>query len=129
MELQKGTEIAILSIGPIGNMITNILQEMNHPKEIGHFNMRFIKPLDKEQLKSILKNYNHILIIEDGCKTGGFGSSVLEMANEMQCNSVIHVLGIEDRYVEHGKTDELYALTGLNKESVMLKLKSMLNEI
>ncbi len=127
-ELKKGTKIAVLSIGHIGNIIPNILKEMGHPKEIGHYNMRFIKPLDQKQLKLILGTYEQIITIENGCKSGGFGSAILEFANLFHYKNPIHMLGIDDVFVEHGTTEELYQITGLDHQSVKTKLKSILNE-
>ena len=127
-ELKKGTKIAVLSVGPIGNMITDLLQEMKHPQEIGHYNMRFIKPLDAKQLEEVFNGYEQILTIEDGCKSGGFGSAILEFSNHLQFKNPIHIFGIEDTFVEHGTTEELYQLTGLDRETVKTKLKSLLNE-
>ena len=127
-ELKKGTKIAVLSVGHIGNTIPEVLEEMNNPKEIGHYNMRFIKPLDQKQLKSILDTYEQIITIEDGCKSGGFGSAILEFANHFHYKNPIHVLGIDDVFVEHGTTEQLYQITGLDHQSVKTKLKSILNE-
>ena len=127
-ELKKGTKIAVLSVGHIGNTIPEVLEAMNHPKEIGHYNMRFIKPLDQKQLKLILDTYEQIITIEDGCKSGGFGSAILEFANHFHYKNPIHVLGIDDVFVEHGTTEQLYQITGLDHQSVKTKLKSILNE-
>ncbi|MFS4492977.1 1-deoxy-D-xylulose-5-phosphate synthase [Maribacter sp. 2308TA10-17] len=127
-ELEKGTKIAVLSVGHIGNMISELLIEMNHSQEIGHYNMRFIKPLDKKQLELVFNSYEHIITIEDACKIGGFGSSILEYANKMQFKNPVHVFGIDDTFVEHGTTEELYQLVGLDKDSVRATLKSILNE-
>ncbi|MFK7811036.1 MAG: 1-deoxy-D-xylulose-5-phosphate synthase [Maribacter sp.] len=128
-ELKKGTKIAILSIGHIGNMISEVLKDMDHPREIGHYNMRFVKPLDKKQLVKIFETYEQIITIEDGCKSGGFGSAILELANQLKFKKPIHIFGIDDVFIEHGTTEELYKLTGLDHESVITKLKSILNEI
>lgn len=82
-ELQKGTKIAVLSIGHLGNHVTQAIKESD-ANEIGHYNMRFVKPLDKSLLKEIFTTYKHIITIEDGCKVGGFGSAILEYANEQE---------------------------------------------
>jgi 1-deoxy-D-xylulose-5-phosphate synthase len=127
-ELKKGTKIAVLSVGHIGNTISEVLEEMDHQKEIGLYNMRFIKPLDQKQLKLILDSYEQIITIEDGCKLGGFGSAILEFANHFHYKNPIHVLGIDDVFIEHGTTEQLYQITGLDHQSVKTKLKSILNE-
>lgn len=126
-ELRKGNSIAVLSVGAIGNLIAEILEEMSYPKEIGHYNMRFIKPMDQKQLKNIFTNYSYVVTIEDGCRAGGFGSAILEFAEEAEFKGRTIRLGIDDVFIEHGTPEELYKLAGLDKKSVKSTLKSLLN--
>lgn len=126
-EIRKGTKIAVLTIGHIGNLISNVLQELNFPKEIGHYDMRFVKPIDKNQLKNIFANYATIITIEDGCKMGGFGSVILEQANNMSYSGTIVIRGINDTFIEHGTTKELYQQTELDYESIKKSIKSELH--
>lgn len=113
-ELKKGTKIAILSIGHIGNMVSDAINELNSPTEIGHYNMRFVKPMDKQQIRNICDLYEHIITVEDGCKMGGFGSAVLECANEMDYFKPIKILGIEDVFLEQGTVAELHELASID---------------
>jgi len=128
IELKKGSSIAILSIGPIGNMVTDLLDELDNPSEIGHYDMRFVKPLDSERLEMVIKTYDHIITIEDGCKMGGFGSAVLEYANKNDFKQVIKIFGIDDFYIQHGTTQELYEIAGINKSSIKTYLSTLINE-
>ncbi|KAG1652318.1 1-deoxy-D-xylulose-5-phosphate synthase [Nymphon striatum] len=125
-ELKKGTKIAVLSIGHIGNLVSNILNELEHPEEIGHYDMRFVKPIDKNQLENIFANYSTIITIEDGCKMGGFGTAILEYANDMNYSGKTIILGINDTFIEHGTTEELYQQTELDFESVKKRIKAEL---
>ena len=125
-KLKKGTKIAILSIGPIGNSILKIISELNNPKEIGHYNMRFIKPLDKNLLKVIFNTYEHIITIEDGCKIGGFGSAILEFANEKGFYKNIKIFGIDDVFISHGTTKELYEIAQINPLSIKRHINAIL---
>jgi len=122
-EIKKGTEIVVLTVGHIGNVVSKIIKDLKNPLEIGHYNMRFVKPLDKKQLKNIFATYKTIITIEDGCKIGGFGSAVLEFANELNYRGTFKILGIADNFVEHGTTEELYQLTGLDYESIKKSIK------
>lgn len=124
-ELKAGTKIAVLSVGSIGNMVANVIENHKESSKIGHYNMRFIKPLDKNVLDTIFNTYEHVITIEDGCKIGGFGSSILEFTNEMQYRTPITILGIDDIFIEHGTPEELYALAYIDAESLI----STLNEI
>ena len=127
-ELKKGTKTAILSIGHIGNTTSEVIAELGCPEEIGHFDMRFVKPLDKKTLLKIFANYSNVITFEDGCKKGGFGSAVLEISNEMNYAGKIAIMGIDDKFIEQGTTEQLYQITKLDKESIKTKLKSFLND-
>lgn len=128
-ELKKGIKTVILSIGPIGNMISEVLAELEHPEKIGHFDMRFVSPLDKNALLKIFTDYTNVITIEDGCKKGGFGSAILEVSNEMNFSGKITILGIEDRFIEHGSIEELYQISGLGKKTVKAKLIYLLDDV
>lgn len=126
-ELKKGSKIAVLSIGHIGNSVTKVIDELDTPEEVGHYNMRFVKPLDKKQLIHIFDHYEHLITIEDGCKTGGFGSSILEFANQMRFIKPIDILGIEDTFIEHGTVEELQVLVGLDAISIKNHINKIIN--
>ncbi|MCR1023393.1 1-deoxy-D-xylulose-5-phosphate synthase [Cellulophaga baltica] len=126
-KLKTGTKIVVLSIGHIGNMVSNVLEEVEDMEKIGHYNMRFIKPLDRKELEQIFTSYDHIITIEDGCKTGGFGSAIIEFANENLYQKPITVLGIEDKIIEQGTTEELYQIAKIDALSLKLKINTILN--
>mgnify|MGYP002508190312 CR=1 FL=1 len=110
--LQQGSEVAILSIGAIGNTVTAALAAMR-PEErerFAHYDMRWLKPIDKELLHTVGKTFDTIITVEDGMISGGLGSAVLEfMADNGYTPRVIR-LGVNDQFVEHGSTQELYHL-------------------
>ncbi|WP_405268248.1 1-deoxy-D-xylulose-5-phosphate synthase [Cellulophaga sp. Ld12] len=126
-KLKTGTKIVVLSIGHIGNMVCDVLSEIENSEKIGHYNMCFIKPLDHKALEQIFASYNHIITIEDGCKIGGFGSAIVEFANEKLYQKPITVLGIEDEIIEHGSTEELYQIAKIDALSLKLKINTILN--
>jgi len=128
-EVKKGTKIAVLSIGHIGNRIIALIDALDAPNEVGHYNMRFVKPLDKSQLMKIFEKYKYILTIEDGCKIGGFGSAILEFANEAGYSNPIEVLGIKDKFMEHGTIEELHQLAGIDALSIKRHLNKIINAL
>jgi 1-deoxy-D-xylulose-5-phosphate synthase len=125
-ELKKGTKIAVLSSGPIGNMISEIIDEVDEGTSIGHYDFPFIKPLDQRELKRIFKSYEHIITIEDSCITGGFGSAVLEFANSEGINTKCKVFGIPDAFIPHGPVEELHKIAGLDKITVKSYIEKVL---
>jgi len=123
--ISEGNDIAILSIGTIGNTIMEVQKELPLHK-IAHYNMRFVKPLDSVLLHIIFQKFNTIITIEDGTIIGGFGSAILEFSQQHNyINKTIKQLGIPDNFVEHGKVDELFDNLHLSKEKIkefLLKL-------
>ncbi|MFD0796071.1 1-deoxy-D-xylulose-5-phosphate synthase [Maribacter chungangensis] len=124
-ELKQGNKIAVLSTGPVAIMISEIINELNDTTSIGHYDFPFIKPLDKNRLRSIFASYDQIITIEDGCITGGFGSAVLEFVNAENITKNSKMFGIPDEFITHGPVKDLYKIAGMDKETV----KSYIEEI
>ena len=123
--IKNGSEIAILSIGTIGNLVIEACNGIPNNDKIAHYNMRFVKPLDEDLLHTIFQKFNKIITIEDGTIIGGLGSAVLEFAQQHNYdNKRIKRLGIPDSFIEHGKTDELMSSIGLDVTDIKKILSS-----
>ena len=117
--ISEGTDIAILSVGTIGNNIIEIQSELPKNK-FSHYSMKFIKPLDEALLFEIFEKHKTIVTIEDGTIIGGFGSAVLEFSAKNKFNSKeIKQLGVPDHFLEHGKVYELFNDIGLSNEKIV----------
>lgn len=118
--IKEGTEIAILSIGHPGNFVIDAISSLDPESEskVGHFNMIFVKPLDHNLLISVFENYKNIITVEDGVKNGGFGSAILEWANENSKNNKITILGMSDSFLDHGKPTELHEEMGISSNKI-----------
>jgi 1-deoxy-D-xylulose-5-phosphate synthase len=125
-KLQKGSKIAILSLGHIGNTVAEVIQELDSDL-IGHYDMRFVKPLDNKRLFAIFERYEHIITVEDGCKAGGFGSAVLEFANEIGHADKLIIMGIDDVFLEHGTVEELQSMAKIDASSLKNRIKILIN--
>ena len=113
-KLKQGKDIAILSFGTIAKNVTKAIDNLN----VSHYDLRFIKPLDKNLLHSIFKTYNSVITVEDGVVKGGFGSALLEFASENNYIIPIKCLGIPDEFIEHGKIEELQNSTKLDSKNL-----------
>ena len=125
-KLQDGTDLAILSIGPIGNTVEEAIKEIKEKTgpqlSIAHYDMRFLKPLDEKMLKEIGERFNRIITIEDGVRNGGLGSAVLEWMNDHGYHPAITRMGLPDEFVEHGTVQELRHIVGIDKEAILKEL-------
>lgn len=129
-EMKPGKDLAVLSIGPIGNSVEKAISQIEESMSgisIAHFDMRFLKPIDKNTLKKIGQNFDKIITIEDGVKMGGLGSAVLEFMAENNFSPKIKVLGLPDEFVEHGSVAELQHEVGIDLEGICNQIKSMLS--
>ncbi len=114
-----GEELAILTIGHIGNYAVKACQKLQeHHLYPAHFDMRFVKPLDKELLHRIFSKFPKVLTVEDGCLLGGFGSAILEFMVDHGYNCAVQRLGIPDQIIEHGQQIELHEECGFDPEAI-----------
>jgi 1-deoxy-D-xylulose-5-phosphate synthase len=124
VQLREGEQVAVLSFGPIGKYVTEAAEELSKEGiEIGHFDMRFAKPLDTDLIDKICQQYEHLVTLEDGTKLGGFGSAVAEYLAEKSTRPTLKILGIPDRIVEHGTQRELHDEIGIGVAGIIETVK------
>jgi 1-deoxy-D-xylulose-5-phosphate synthase len=144
VKLQEGKDLAVITIGSIGNTMAEAIEDVESGKSrggeppqarrsqegvsIAHYDMRWLKPLDEEMLHEIGKKYSTIVTAEDGILAGGMGSAVLEWMNDHNYHPHIIRLGVDDQFVEHGSTKELYHLLNLDKEGLCESLLQALEK-
>ena len=121
--IKDGEEIAILSIGNTGNFVVEADKDfIKEGLDIAHFDMRFVKPIDKELLHTIFQKFDKVITIEDACLQGGFGSAVIEFMVDNNYKSELVRLGVPDEFINHGTQQQLYTEcyfdVGAIKESV-----------
>ena len=117
--LKEGTDVAVLSLGPVDNLVTQAIQELETQDiSIAHYDMRFLKPIDEKILSYVGTHFKRIITIEDGVRKGGLGSAVLEYMADNNLHPDITRLGLPDNFVEHGTPEELYHIVGLDVESI-----------
>ena len=124
--IRDGKNVAILSIGPIGNIVEKAIEELNN--SIAHYDMRFVKPLDGKLLQEVAEQFKTIITIEDGAKDGGMGSAVSEWMNDHNYSPRIIRLGLPDKFVEHGTVDELFEACGISKDAIKKVIYQITND-
>ena len=124
-EISKGNEAAILTIGHVGNFAQEALSKLD-TYSIAHFDMRFVKPLDENLLHQIFKKHNKIIIVEDGCIQGGFGSAVIEFMVDHNYQANVKRLGIPDKYIEHGTQAELWRECEYDTQAIIENIQKLI---
>ncbi len=126
--LKEGSKMAVLTLGHVGNEVKTLIESLKDPELVAHFDMRFAKPLDRNVLRTIFEKYEQIVTVEDGCMTGGFGSAVLEFANEEGYSKPVKIFGVPDRFVEHGTILETQKLAGMDFDALFSFIQSTLDQ-
>jgi len=130
-KLMDGNDIAILTIGHIGNIAANAVSRLKDKGiEAAHYDMRFAKPIDELILHEVFSKFSKVITVEDGCIIGGMGSAVVEFMAENGYAAQVKRLGIPDQFIEHGDQLQLYDECGFGEEGIfntaleMVALKS-----
>ena len=140
--LKDGDDIAVITIGPIGNDAAKAIAELEaegkeqcaasdegssegKPLSIAHYDLRFLKPLDNNLLEEVGKKFKHIVTIEDGVRNGGMGSAVLEWMSDHGYQPTITRMGLPDDFVEHGTVNQLREIVHLDNNSIKETLKAV----
>jgi 1-deoxy-D-xylulose-5-phosphate synthase len=127
-KLHDGDDIAILSIGPMGNNVTEAMarlaQEASAPS-IAHYDMRFLKPIDEDILEEVGQKFSRIITVENGAKKGGLGSAVLEWMNDHNYQPKVVRLGLPDSFVEHGTVAELQHIVGIDADGIINAINTL----
>ena len=126
-KLVDGNDLAVLSIGPIGNEVTKAISHLSSPS-IAHYDMRFLKPLDEDILHEVGKRFKRIITVEDGARNGGMGSAVLEWMSDHNYHPQVVRLGLPDTFVEHGTVAELRHITGIDAEAIANAINKLLSD-
>ena len=117
--LHSGKDVAVLSIGPIGNRAAEAVRRAAElGKEALHYNMRFLKPLDDSIMEEVCSKAGTVITVEDGMTAGGLHDAVASWIAERHPGIKVIGLGVPDKFVEQGTVKELRAECGYDTETV-----------
>jgi len=122
-QIYSGNNCCILNFGVLLDRVSNTAKENGY----GLFDMRFVKPLDKETLSEIAKNYSYIVTLEDHAILGGAGSAVGEYLNSIQSDAKLLSLGLNDEFPVHGSRNEVLSLNGLDEQNIAQSIQAFIN--
>ncbi|MCD7722238.1 MAG: 1-deoxy-D-xylulose-5-phosphate synthase [Prevotellaceae bacterium] len=119
-QLKDGKDVALLSLGPLGNDAAQAIREAESQAgvSVAHFDMRFLRPIDEEILHTVGKRFRQVITLEDGVRTGGLGTAVIEFLSEQGYNAKVTRLGLPDSFVPHGSLEELHRLCHIDRASI-----------
>lgn len=124
-KLSEGDDIAILSIGTLGNNVQKAICNLNVKKSVAHYDMRFLKPLDEDILHEVGKKFRNVITVEDGVRNGGMGSAVMEWFADHDYDVRVKRLGLPDYFVEHGTVAQLQHIVGIDVDGIVQALEKI----
>ena len=126
--LRDGDDLAVISLGPLGNTVAEAIDDLeNDNLSIAHYDLRFLKPIDRKLLKQVFSKHKKIITVEDGSVAGGMGSAILEYMSENKISAEVKRLGVPDKFIDHGTVEELYRECGLDKSGILEAIRSMIS--
>ena len=111
---REGKGVAILAFGSMVAPSLGAAENMNATVA----DMRFVKPLDVELVKQLAQNHDYLVTVEEGCTMGGAGSAVAEALAEAGIAKPLLILGLPDRFIDHGDPALLLASVGLDAHGI-----------
>lgn len=129
--LNRGDKLCVITIGTVGNYAQQAIQELKTSDEeaqVGHIDLRFVKPLDTQVLQEAFGHYTHFITVEDGCLMGGMGSAILEFMSEHRFTQPVVRLGIKDEFIEHGGQEELHHDCGYSAAKILEAVQAILSK-
>lgn len=128
--LREGDDIALLTYGTIGNDAAEAIEMLDAEDiHVGHYNMRFVRPLDTDLIDTVLSEYRHIITVEDGTVDGGFGSAVAEYVSGTHAPIPVTRMGVPTRVIEQGTQAELKSIVGIDRDGIARMIKKQLPEL
>lgn len=111
-QLKEGTEVAVLSIGTIADLVAEQIYQSEAPEQYAHYDMRFLKPIDEALLHHVFTYYPKVVTIEEG-SIGGLGSAVSEFAIANNYTTPLKIITLPDVFMPHGSVAALRKLAHL----------------
>lgn len=127
--LNEGKDLAIIACGKTVQFALEALEELKNKNiNVSLINATFIKPIDVELIKNLIKDKFNIITVEDNMKHGGLGTSILECLNENNFKGKMKILAYEDKFIEQSSVNIIYKENLLDKEGIIQTVLSMYND-
>lgn len=122
--LRKGEKVLLLTLGPLGNAVENVLQKLEKEDiHAGHFDVRFLKPLDESALATFADQYPVWITVEDGTEKGGLFSETAEFLEKRGFRNHLLHIALPDRFISHGDIPHLYKEVGFDEETITKRVR------
>ncbi len=121
--LRDGRDVAVIAVGTMCGRALRAAEMSS--RSVAVYSLRYVKPLDEELIESIGRRFDRIVTVEDGILRGGVGEAVIASLARKGLHPEVRMLGIDDKFVEHGTPAELYGLCGYDEEGISAAIESL----
>lgn len=131
-ELKKGTRVAVVSAGAAGLRVSQAIERLEPGERelVGHYDLRFVKPLDSSLLERVFSGYGSVVTVEDGLVCGGVGQAVQCWGADNGFAAVPVVkLGAPDMFLPYADTDALWQMCGTDSCGIALAIRESLEKL
>lgn len=124
-QLRHGSRVSILGFGSMVSRCAEVAETL----DAALYDMRFVKPIDRDTILEAAKNFDLIVTAEEGVLMGGAGSAVMEVLSDSAVTVPVLRLGLPDEFIEQGTQDELLADAGLSVEGMLSSIRARMEKL
>ncbi|MED5017577.1 1-deoxy-D-xylulose-5-phosphate synthase [Paenibacillus chibensis] len=127
--VREGEGYAVLACGPMVQVALDAAEQLKREGiNLRVVNARFLKPVDEEMLLELAHSHTNMIVLEEASEAGSLGSAVLEFyASKHIFDARVSLMGVPDRFIEHGSVKEQRQETGLTSEAVCVEVKKLMS--
>ncbi|MFL0555497.1 1-deoxy-D-xylulose-5-phosphate synthase [Paenibacillus barengoltzii] len=128
--LREGDNLTIVAVGPMVQVAEEVAERLKREGvSAAVVNARFLKPLDREMLVQLAQSSGTMIVLEEASQAGSLGSAILEFYAEQGITGLdIRLMGVPDRFIEHGSIKEQLEEVGLTAENVVREVHKLRSE-
>ena len=125
--IYKEWEIALFAVGSMVKTAETVREELKRQgRAVSLINARFVKPIDEEAIKETCRDHVLIVTMEENVAAGGYGEKVLDYMNRQGLRNQFLNISIPDAYVEHGNVELLKQEIGIDADSIVKRILTVL---
>ncbi|GAB4297951.1 MAG: 1-deoxy-D-xylulose-5-phosphate synthase [Ignavibacteriaceae bacterium] len=126
--ISSGQDVLLLAVGSMVNYAIKAAEKLGASGISAEVvNMRFIKPLDAELLKTLTGKFKNIVTLEENALIGGFGSAVTEFLSDNNLKNNLLRIGLPDKFIDHGSQEELHRILEIDPDGIVKKVREFCN--
>lgn len=126
-QLREGDSLTLVAVGPMVQVAEEAAEMLKREGvSAAVVNARFLKPLDGDMLIRLAQGSGRMIVLEEASQAGGLGSAILEFYAEQGLSGMdIHLMGVPDRFIEHGSIKEQLDEVGLTSENIVHEVQKL----